>query len=193
MKKIICKFCGKDITEFWPRQHGTCDGKSCRAKLEKKRLAALRESQRKYRLRKKIQRGVRKCTICGNDIEIEQTLARKYCLNPKCEAEHKFRQYGEKKRKVREKYVPVEKLPEHPPILHPIPKEDFFCHADYERQQKAELAKVKRCMKCGKTFTNSMEHAHCQRCKGKNDSIARHSIVDVSGVSEKYAWNLNAG
>jgi hypothetical protein len=143
LTKRVCKYCGKDITDKWPKMKVMCQSKKCRDKHRLLRNADIRIRNRiRYMALKRNRMKGTTCLNCNTEIQIEQDVRIPVCLDPACglwwdqervkrktqlQQARYYKNKGKPKSKVKPKQ-PVFKLSE-------VKPEDFFNQKIYERRQ----------------------------------------------------------
>jgi len=178
MKKRYCQYCQKDITDLWPAYKSVCPDPVCQEKQYQYKLQYRRDYYKKEKAANRKKRGNRTCAICGKVIEHEQDVRRAWCLNPECEKQYKKEQYKRKIEKQKEWYhkTKLETVEDKPVDKgEPIPKEEFFSQAIYEKEQR-ELRKYNgwKCQVCGRKLRGNNRffcQYHQERIKKMSDRL----------------------
>lgn len=191
MSKIrLCKFCRKDIASEWPRLKKVCDEKECRDKQYHEHVLAVRERDRKQRLKRKAAKP-RICKVCKKPLPISQHASKKTC--PEC----KEKWEAEVKRKAAIRVKKVLAIDKEPKLECYVPRPGDFCQAVYEQEQvKLNKPNGRMCVVCGQALVG-YQNPWCQKCRAVMFSKA--DVVRTDGGFEydqaggpKHNWTLVA-
>jgi hypothetical protein len=183
LTKRFCKYCGKDITEFWPKMKVKCDSAECMEKHKDFQRADMRIRNRiRYMELKRNRMKGTTCLNCNVEIPIEQDVRLPVCLDPACmlwwdqeRAKRKAAQQKKRYYKYKNKPKPKE-TPKQPAFnLSEVKKEDFFNQRMYEEQQAVlEKPNGRICQwpsGCGKPLTGNSRNL-CKYHQGLNERRA---------------------